>query len=90
MRHQNHRQSAKSKDRNGVPAKPSDIWPGALVFLKKDLSKLKGREVYIVVYLDQDNPDFCHIKKAVRQLRVENYKVKLTEIILSPNQTPPQ
>ena len=76
--------------KKGVPAKASLIWPGALVFLKKDLSKLKGREEYIVVSLDKENPDYCLIKKAVRQLRVENYKVKLTEISLIPNQKPPR
>ena len=90
LRLQNHPQSAKSKVRKGVPAKQSNIWPGALVFLKKDLSKLKGRELYIVVSVDEENPEFCLIKKAVKQLRVENYKVKLTEISLSPNQSAPE
>ena len=90
LRLQNHPHSARSKMKKGVPAKASLIWPGALVFLKKDLSKLKGREEYIVVSLDKENPDYCLIKKAVRQLRVENYKVKLTEISLIPNQKPPR
>ena len=90
LRLQNHPHSAKCKVKKGVPAKASVIWPGALVFLKKDLSKLKGREEYIVVSLDQENPEYCHIKKAVKQLRVENYRVKLTEITLIPNQEPPE
>ena len=90
IRLQNHPHSAKSKVKKGVPAKASIIWPGALVFLKKDLSKLKGREEYIVISLDQENPEYCHIKKAVKQLRVENYRVKLTEITLIPNQKPPE
>ena len=89
MQLQNHPHSAKSKVKKGVLAKASVVWPGALVFLKKDLSKLKGREEYIVVSLDQEHPDYCYIKKAVKQLRVENYKVKLTEISLIPNQKPP-
>ena len=89
-RRQNHPVSAKSKVKKGVPAKQATVWPGALVFLKKDLTKLKGRELYIVVSLDANCPEFCLIKKAVKQLRVENYKVKLTEIVLSPNQEPPK
>ena len=88
-RQDNHPLSAKSKVKNGVPATPTVVWPGALVFLKKDISKLKGRDLYIVVSLDENDTSFCFIKKAVKQLRVENYKVKLTEIVLSPNQIPP-
>ena len=56
---------------------------------KKDLSKLRGRELYIVVKLADDDDDWCWIKKSVRQLRIENYKVKKSEIRLAPNQIIP-
>ena len=89
IRKENHPQSEKSKVKNGRPASHSAVWPGALVLLKKDISKLKGRELYIVVKIEEEHPEWCWIKKAVKQLRAENYKVKTNEIKLSPNQLNP-
>ena len=88
LRKLNHPQSEKCKSRNGrLPNKPH-IWPGALVFLKKDLTKLRGRELYIVIKVEEGG-EWCWIKKSVKQLRTENYKVNSTEICLAPNQYPP-
>ena len=81
----NHPVSAKSKVPNGVMAKRATVWPGALVVIKKDKSKNRGREKYLVVKMD-DNPHNCWVKKLESQFRQENYLVKLTEIELCPNQ----
>ena len=40
---QNHPISARCKVKKGVPAKLAIVWAGPLVFLKKDLSKMKER-----------------------------------------------
>ena len=89
LRKLNHPQSEKSKVKKGMPASYAAVWPGALVFLKKDISKLRGCELYIVVKIDEIDSDWCWIKKTVKQLRAENYKVKTNEIKLSPNQEKP-
>ena len=83
LRQQNHPLSEKSKVRGGKLALKTNVWPGALVFLKKDKSKLRARETYIVVKVEEQ---FCFIKKLKNIIRSENYKVKLTEISLLPNQ----
>ena len=88
LRLENHPQSEKCKSKKGVFPFKAKVWPGALVLLKKDLSKLRGRELYIVVKID-DEGKWCWIKKSVKQLRAENYKIKTTEICLAPNQTQP-
>ena len=54
-RHANHPASAKSKMPHGVVAKHANVWPGALVTLKKDKLKSRGREKYIVIKLDKQN-----------------------------------
>ena len=46
---------------------------------------MRGRELYIVVNIDEEE-NWCWIKKSMKQLRSENYKVKTTEICLVPNQ----
>ena len=88
LRQSNHPRSEKCKSKNGKKASKSKIWLGALVFLKQDLTKLRGREMYIVVRIE-DNDEWCWVKKSVKQLRVENYRVKRTEICLAPNQREP-
>ena len=60
LRQANHPFEEKSKVKGGKPATKTDVWPGALVFLKKDKSKLRARETYIVVKVE-DN--FCFVKK---------------------------
>ena len=88
LRKRNHSHSEKCKSKNGKAPIKSPVWPGALVFLKQDLTKLRGRELYIVIKVEEDT-DWCWIKKSVKQLRAENYKVKRTEICLAPNQVQP-
>ena len=82
----NHPSSAKSKVPGGSRAKSAFVWPGALVTLKKDKDKHRGREKYIVVKIDEEDQSQCHIKKMENQLRQENYVVKTVEIELCPNQ----
>ena len=67
-------------------ARRATVWPGALVFIKKDKSKDRGREKYLVVKMDNGG-DKCWIKKLESQFWQENYLVKLTEIELCPNQS---
>ena len=85
LRNYNHPQSERCKAKRGQLPSKACIWPGALVYLKKDLSKLRGRELYMVIKIDNDD-NWCWIKKSVKQLRAENYRVKTTEICLAPNQ----
>ena len=66
------------------PATKTTVWPGALVFLKRDKSKLRARETYIVIKIEEE---VCYIKKLKNKFMAENYKVKLTEISLLPNQS---
>ena len=88
-RQANHPASAKSKVPGGTPAIPIEVWPGALVTVKKEKDKNKGRDKYLVIELDSTNPQMCKIKKMSKQLRQENYLVKTTEIDLCPNQVKP-
>ena len=57
------------------------MWPGALVVLKKDLTKLRTRETYIVIKMDE-NQSFCWFKKLETQCRSKNDKVKKNELEL--------
>ena len=85
LRQDNHPVSAKSKAGTEKLATEAEVWPGALVVLKKDLTKLRTRETYIVVKMDEVD-DFCWIKKLESQCRSKNYKVKKNELELVPNQ----
>ena len=85
MRTNNHPVSARSKAGTDKFAQEAPVWPGALVFIKQDLNKLRTRETYIVVKMEDDHS--CFIKKLENQCRSKNYKVKLTEIELLPNQS---
>ena len=88
LRQDNHPVSAKSKAGTAKLATTAEIWPGALVILKKDLTKLRTRETYIVVKMDE-NDDFCWVKKLESQCRSKNYKVKKNELELVSNQQNP-
>ena len=83
LRLANHPFSEKSKVKEGRKATETIVWPGALVFLKKDKTKLRARETYIVVKIEGE---FCFIKKLKNKIMSESYKVKLTEVCLLPNQ----
>ena len=86
LRLANHPLSEKSKIKGGSKALPTQVWPGALIFLKKDKSKLRARETYIVIKIEEE---FCYIKKLKNRIMSENYKVKLSEICLLPCQQDP-
>ena len=68
IRNYNHPQSERCKARKGQLPSKASIWPGALIYLKKDLSKLRGRELYMVIKIDKDDNNWCWIKKSVKQL----------------------
>ena len=89
-REANHPVSAKSKVPGGTVAKPIQVWPGALVTIKRDKDKNKAREKYLVLELDKNDPHVCKVKKFENQCRKENYIVKITEIELCPNQVQPK
>ena len=74
MRLKNHPASEKSKAGTDKAAEASHVWPGALVFIKRDLSKLRVRECYIVVKQDE-SPEYCWVKKFEHQCRGKNCKV---------------
>ena len=74
LRLSNHPFSEKSKIKDGRKALQTKVWPGALVFLKKDKTKLRARETYIVVKIDGE---FCFVKKLKNKIMSESYKVKL-------------
>ena len=60
LRLSNHPLSEKSKVKGGKKAAETNVWPGALVFLKKDKTKLRARETYIVIKVEGE---FCFVKK---------------------------
>ena len=75
---QNQVSSAKNKACGGRPAKTADVSVGSLVYIKDDLSKLKGRERYIVVKKEGIE---CTLKKLLKtNLRNKEYILKSTEV----------
>ena len=90
IREANHPTSAKSKAKTSKPARAAEVWPGALVYLKKDLNKLRIRETYLVVKIDKSDGSYCYIKKFENQCRNKDYRVKRSEIELIPNQSTPE
>ena len=67
------------------PATP-EVKVGDLVYIKKDLSKSRGREEYIVTKIFVKNDEiFLLIRKTEKQFRNKDYLVKLSEIILAPS-----
>ena len=70
--------SAKNKACGGKPASTADVSVGSLVYIKDDLSKLKGRERYIVVKKEGLE---CTLKKLLKtDLRNKEYILKTTEV----------
>ena len=70
IRNYNHPISARSKAKTDKLAAKTKVWPGALVFMKQEKSKLRIRETYIVVKLLDDQ--CCLIKKLENQCRNKN------------------
>ena len=75
-----------------VPQLEYDFKVGDNVFLKKDLSKLRGREMYKIVSFFQRQPDggkMAIIRKFENKFMSKNYEVTLAEIKLAiPNIIP--
>ena len=87
--------SAKSKSTIPSPAKPANARKGQLVFLKKDGSKLERRDLYLVTEENEEDETvlICKLPSVLSgavpvpfQPHNITYKVKQTDIFLSPNQ----
>ena len=64
-----------------------DIKIGHNVFLKKDISKMRARELYRVTdTFTEDNEQWATIQKHNSQFRMKKYKVKISELMLLPGQ----
>ena len=75
IRENNHSASARSKATVDRSASSACVWPGALVYTKKDLNKLRLRETYLVVKIDEQDESYCYIKKFENQCRNKDYKI---------------
>lgn len=85
-RSQNAPASAKSKVPNYKPAVLPDINVGDLVYIRQDRSKHQARSRYLVVVVDQE---WCSVRKFVgTQLRQRSYRVRLSDCLRVPDQTP--
>ena len=61
---------------------------GHNVFLKSDASKLRARELYVVVdTYEKQNEVWATIQKRNSQFRTRKYEVKLAELMLLPGQS---
>ena len=87
--------SAKSKSTTSTPAEPANARRGQLVFLKKDGSKLERRDLYLVTEENAEDETvfICKLPSVLSgtetvQFQPHNitYRVKQTDIFLSPNQ----
>ena len=57
---------------------------GDHVFIKRDISKLRGREQYKIVKFDEKDPSIVILQKTQGQFRAKEYQLKLYEIIPAP------
>ena len=74
----NHPYSLKAKNPKGFQASPQSLCVGDLVYLKSDKSKVRARDRYIIVQI-QDS-EWCFVKKfSGIQLRAQSYKVRLQD-----------
>ena len=90
-REKNNPISARSKAKIPKPAISPNVSKGNLVFLKKEGSKFKGRDIYLVTAIS-DN-DHVLITKLINTMSdksanvsSQHHRVKKTEIFLAPNQ----
>ena len=69
---------------NKLPECPN-VKIGDHVFIRNDLSKLRGREQYKVVELfEEKDTDWAVLQKSDSQLRSKRYNLKLTEVVPVP------
>ena len=74
---ENHKSSELSKAPHGLPRPCYNIKPGDLVYLYVDHNKLRGRDRYMVVSVDND---WCNLRQFVgSQFRAPSYRVKMQE-----------
>ena len=65
-----------------------DFTCGDIVFLKADVNKLRGREMYRIVDIFQKQGEqWAFIQKTEKQFRSKKYEVKLSEVFLVPGGT---
>ena len=85
--HQFNLRSRKNDEHNlQVPLNPPSFSIGDLVYIRSDLSKLRGREEYIVLdVFIQDKEHWATIKKTENKLRQKSYAVKFSELIKVSN-----
>jgi hypothetical protein len=82
----NHPYSEKSKAPKGKLAMPAVVGVGDLVYLHLDGNKLRARDRYLVVSIDNE---WCYIRKFTgNQLRSTSYKVKRSECYMVLDQSP--
>ena len=73
---------------HNIPTATQDesIKVGDNVMLKDDKNKLKGREPYHVVDINEELDPMTTVQKQDNQFRAKRYKVKRSELIKMPNQ----
>ena len=86
----------KTKQMNKKEAKPANASLGQLVLLKADGNKSKGRDIYMVIGVSQDNTlticmmrDIFSSKSMVMEPHRYRYKIRQDDIVLAPNQPTP-
>ena len=82
-RQENHKSSELSKAPRGLPRPHYNIKPGDLVYLYVDRNKLRGRDCYMVVSVDND---WYNLRKFVgSRFRAPSYRVKMQECYKVPS-----
>ena len=84
----NHAASAKHKSRGKAKSLHKEVSLGQLVFLYSDYSKLKSREKYIVMKMDDE---YVWVQKFMKeQFRNRLYKVKRSDLIIIQPESMPE
>ena len=80
---ENHKSSEFSKAPHSLPRPHYNIKPGDLVYLYVDHNKIRGRDRYMVVLVDND---WCNLRKFVgSQFQAPSYRVKMQECYKVPS-----
>ena len=78
-----HQETFLGKSRKETPAQNFEV--GQLVFIRSQLSKLKARELFIVVSKSSESPATYTVRKATGKLRMTTYTMLEEELIAAPN-----
>ena len=82
MRKRSHTPSARCKARGAASKTPPTVKVGDVVYLAHDRSKLRPRESYLIVEI---NDTHCLLQKFVQdQLRARRYTVRLDDCLRAP------